>query len=92
MNVGFLEEKGPSEIAEVAGVTRQTVTNWIKGRGCLSVDQAIRIARAYGVPLRAVIGYDDESETTYLKSIIAALDAENNMLTAKLKAIRTLTE
>ena len=86
MNVDFLREKGRTEIARAAGVTVNTARYWIEGRTAMKVDDAIRIARYYSVPIQEVIGveYDDS------RYVISVLDAENRVLREKLRGLIAL--
>ena len=82
MNTQFLKSKGQGNISRVLGICRQTVANYIKGNGCITVDQAIKLSEHYGVPLTTIIdpGYEDRN---------AALTAENSQLRAKLATIQS---
>lgn len=86
MNVDFLKEKGRSEIARAAGVSLNTARYWMEGKTAMKVDDALRIARYFSVPIQKVVGveYDDSA------SVIAALDAENRILLEKLRLIQSI--
>ena len=86
LNTDFLAEKGASEIARIAGVTRQTATNWIQGKTKPPVDKIHKIASVYGVPVHVVYGTD------YKDDKVAMLEAENKLLKAKISAIKALLE
>lgn len=88
MNTDFLKSKGPSEISRVLGISRPTATNYTKGRSCISVDQALYLARHYSVPLSAIV--DPNYREANQDDLITALDAENRMLRTKLSAIQNL--
>ena len=88
MNIEFLKEKGPSAISRILGISRQTVTNYIKGDSCMSADQALVLARYYSVPLSAVV--DPDYREARHDDLVAALDAENRLLHAKLNSIKQL--
>lgn len=80
MNTEFLKSKGPSAISRALGVSRPTATKYVRGEACITVDQAMRLAQHYDVPLTAVIdpGYEDKNE---------ALEAENRLLCNTLATI-----
>lgn len=86
MNIEFLKTKGPSAISRILGISRQTVTNYIKGDSCMTADQALALARHYGVPLSAVV--DPDYRDAKQEDLLAALDAENRLLIAKFDAIK----
>ena len=88
MNTEFLKEKGPVAISRILGITRQTVTNYIKGDSCMTADQALKLARYYGVSVSAVV--DPDYRRTNQDDLITALDAENRLLLNKLTAIQTM--
>ena len=46
-------------LAEVVGVTRQTIIAIEQGQYSPSLEAAFRIARAFGVPLETVFQYED---------------------------------
>ena len=80
MNTAFLKSKGPSAISRTLGVSRPTATKYVRGEACITVDQAIKLAQHYNVPLSNVIdpGYEDKNE---------ALEAENRQLRNTLATI-----
>ena len=90
MKTEFLVSKGPSEISRVLGISRQTVTNYIRGDSCMSVDHALKLARHYGVSLSEVV--DPEYRKAKNEDLVAALDAENRLLRFRLQAVRMLLE
>lgn len=60
----FNNEMTQKELANLAGVTRQTIIALEKGDYSPSLELAFRIARAFGVPLEEVFSYegDDRAE------------------------------
>ena len=88
MKTEFLESKGPSEISRILGISRQTVTNYIRGDSCMSVDHALKLARHYGVSLSEVV--DPEYRRAKNDDLVAALDAENRLLRNRLQIVRGL--
>ncbi|MGD8456451.1 MAG: helix-turn-helix transcriptional regulator [Anaerolineales bacterium] len=50
------------ELAEKAGITRQTIIAMEKGRYSPSLELAFRIAQAFGVPLEEVFSYEAEED------------------------------
>jgi putative transcriptional regulator len=52
-------EMTQAELAELLGVTRQTVIAIEQGRYSPSLEMAFQIARAFGVPLDDVFDYPD---------------------------------
>jgi transcriptional regulator with XRE-family HTH domain len=83
MNVDFLKEKGRTEIAKAAGVSVNTARYWIEGKTAMKVDDALRIARYFSVPIQDVVGVEYDNSAV----VIAALDAENRMLQEKIRMI-----
>jgi putative transcriptional regulator len=55
-------EMTQEELAEKAGVTRQTIIALEGGKYAPSLDLAFRIALAFGVPLEEVFSYTPEEE------------------------------
>lgn len=90
MKTEFLESKGPSAISRVLGISRQTVTNYIRGESCMTVDHALKLARHYGVSLSEVV--DPEYRKAKNEDLVMALDAENRMLRFRLQTVRMLLE
>lgn len=88
MNIDFLKSKGPSAISRVLGISRQTVTNYIKGDSCMTADQALILARHYGVSLSAVV--DPDYCISRHEDLVNALDAENRLLIAKLESLKMM--
>lgn len=58
----FRGEMTQQELAEKAGVTRQTIIAIEKGNYSPSLELAFRIALVFGVPLEEVFSYDLEDE------------------------------
>lgn len=56
-------EMTQAELAELLGVTRQTVIAIEQGRYSPSLEMAFQIARAFGVPLDDVFDYPDGDRT-----------------------------
>jgi putative transcriptional regulator len=56
-------EMTQEELAEKAGVTRQTIIALEGGKYAPSLDLAFRIALAFGVPLEEVFSYTTEDDT-----------------------------
>jgi putative transcriptional regulator len=59
------DEMTQEELAEKAGVTRQTIIAIEGGKYAPSLELAFRIALAFGVPLEDVFSYTAEADTTY---------------------------
>lgn len=55
-------EMTQQELADQAGVTRQTIVAIEKGKYSPSLELAFRIALAFGVPLEAVFTYEPEDD------------------------------
>lgn len=53
-------EMTQAQLAEMAGVTRQTIVAIEQGRYSPSLEVAFRIARAFDVPLEQVFQYADD--------------------------------
>ena len=51
------------DLAQIIGVTRQTILAIEKGKYVPSLDLAFRIARHFGVPIEEVFIYEDEEKT-----------------------------
>jgi putative transcriptional regulator len=58
----FHDEMTQQELAEKAGITRQTIIAMEKGRYSPSLELAFRIAQAFGVPLEEVFSYEAEED------------------------------
>lgn len=50
-----------SALAEAAGVTRQTICAIKKGRYAPSLETGCRIARAFGIAIEDVFGWEDNA-------------------------------
>ena len=87
MNHDFLVSKGATAICNVLNISRQTANNYIKGLSCMSADQALRLARHYGVSLATVI--DADYQEVKAKDLLLALDKENRMLIHTIDALRS---
>jgi putative transcriptional regulator len=59
----FQNEMTQQQLAEKAGVTRQTIIAIEQGKYSPSLELAFRIALVFGVPLDQVFSYDPESES-----------------------------
>lgn len=53
-------EMTQQQLADLAGVTRQTIVTIEKGNYSPSLELAFRIARAFGVPLEEVFYFEEE--------------------------------
>lgn len=53
-------EMTQQQLADLAGVTRQTIVTIEKGNYSPSLELAFRIARAFGVPLEDVFYFEEE--------------------------------
>jgi putative transcriptional regulator len=58
----FHNEMTQQELAEKAGVTRQTIIAMEQGKYSPSLELAFRIALTFGVPLEEVFSYEPEPE------------------------------
>ena len=58
----FNGEMTQEQLAEIVGVTRQTIIAIEGGKYAPSLDLAFRIARAFGVPLDEVFSYTPGNE------------------------------
>jgi putative transcriptional regulator len=66
-------EKGEmtqQQLADIAGVTRQTIIAMEQGKYAPSLPLAFRIARAFGVPLESVFQYEPESPAQSPRSLL----------------------
>jgi putative transcriptional regulator len=66
-------EKGEmtqQQLADIAGVTRQTIIAMEQGKYAPSLPLAFRIARAFGVPLESVFQYEPESPAQFPRSLV----------------------
>ena len=59
----FHDEMTQQELAEKAGVTRQTIIAMEKDRYSPSLELAFRIAHVFEVPLEDVFSYEPEDES-----------------------------
>ena len=58
----FQNEMTQQQLADKAGVTRQTIIAMEQGKYSPSLELAFRVALAFGVPLDQVFSYDPETE------------------------------
>ena len=58
----FRDEMTQQQLAEMVGVTRQTIIAMEQGKYSPSLELAFRIARVFDVPLEEVFTYEDESK------------------------------
>lgn len=58
----FKDELTQQQLAEMVGVTRQTIIAIEKGKYSPSLELAFRIALAFGVPLEEVFSYDVKNQ------------------------------
>jgi putative transcriptional regulator len=58
----FNDEMTQQELAERAGVTRQTIIAMEKGKYSPSLELAFRIAHVFDVPLEEVFSYDPRDD------------------------------
>ena len=54
---------GPSAVAAICGVARQTIYDWIDERRVERLIDALRLSRASGVPIEKLVGDDVEKLT-----------------------------
>jgi putative transcriptional regulator len=59
----FRDEMTQKQLAEMVGVTRQTIIAIEKGKYAPSLDLAFRIALAFDVPLEKVFAYEEVNES-----------------------------
>ncbi len=64
------DEMTQQQLADKAGVTRQTIVALEKGNYSPSLELAFRIALAFNVPLEEVFFYGDEKEAVESRIII----------------------
>lgn len=58
----FHQEMTQQELAEHAGITRQTVIALEQGKYYPSLELAFRLARVFGVAIEDVFQYDEDSQ------------------------------
>jgi putative transcriptional regulator len=58
----FRDEMTQQQLAEMVGVTRQTIIAMEQEKYSPSLELAFRIARVFAVPLEEVFSYQDETE------------------------------
>ena len=63
-------EMTQQQLADLAGVTRQTIIAIEQGKYAPSLPLAFRISRAFGVPLESVFQYEPESPAKSPQSLI----------------------
>jgi hypothetical protein len=51
---------GPSAVAAICGVVRQTIYDWIDERRVERLIDALRLSRASGIPIEKLVGDDVE--------------------------------
>lgn len=59
----FRDEMTQQQLAEKAGVTRQTIIAIEQGKYSPSLELAFRLALVFGVPLSEVFSYDPETKS-----------------------------
>lgn len=59
----FANEMTQQELAERAGVSRQTILAVEAGKYTPSLELAFRIAEAFGVPITEVFGHNQQTKT-----------------------------
>jgi putative transcriptional regulator len=59
----FRDEMTQQQLAEKAGVTRQTIIAIEQGKYSPSLELAFRLALVFGVPLDQVFSYDPETKS-----------------------------
>jgi len=60
----YHDEMTQEKLAEIVGVTRQTIIAIEGGKYAPSLELAFRIALAFGVPLEEVFSYTSDEEST----------------------------
>ena len=70
------------DIAEQLGVTKQTISNWEKGKRTPDINHLIKLANIYQVTLDNLIGSDKQDECIELLNIISNMseDKRNKLL------------
>ena len=63
-------------IAEQLGVTKQTISNWEKGKRTPDINHLIKLANIYQVTLDSLIGIDKRTEDIELLNIILNMRKE----------------
>ena len=64
------------DIAEQLGVTKQTISNWEKGKRTPDINSLIKLANIYQVTLDSLIGIDKRTEDIELLNIILNMRKE----------------
>ena len=64
------------DIAEQLGVTKQTISNWEKGKRTPDINHLIKLANIYQVTLDSPIGIDKRTEDIELLNIILNMRKE----------------
>ena len=64
------------DIAEQLGVTKQTISNWEKGKRTPDIDSLVKLANIYQVTLDSLIGIDKRTEDIELLNIILNMRKE----------------
>ena len=64
------------DIAEQLGVTKQTISNWEKGKRTPDINHLIKLANIYQVTLDNLIGIDKRTEDIELLNIILNMRKE----------------
>ena len=70
------------DIAEQLGVTKQTISNWEKGKRTPDIDSLVKLADIYQVTLDSLAGSDKRNECIELLNIISNMneDKRNKLL------------
>ena len=64
------------DIAEQLGVTKQTISNWEKGKRTPDINHLIKLANIYQVTLDNLIGSDKQDECIELLNIISNMSED----------------
>lgn len=70
------------DIAEQLGVTKQTISNWEKGKRTPDIDSLIELANIYQVTLDTLTGSDKRNECIEILNIVSNMnvDKRNKLL------------
>ena len=64
------------DIAEQLGVTKQTISNWEKGKRAPDIDYLVQLANIYNVTLDSLIGINKRTDDIELLNIILNMEKE----------------
>ena len=81
-NIRLKNNYNQEYVANKLGVTKQTISNWEKGKRTPDIDSLVKLANLYEVTLDTLTGSDKRNENIELLNIISNMndDKRNKLL------------